>query len=399
MGLISNNIKYGVLFLIILCNSIFAQYFPVFNYLDEIIAIICIPIILYNTKKYKKISIVITILILVCSIGLIGNCIYIYQENMLAILKDIFAFCKMGIVYAALYYLKNKYNDDSNLKLSTAIAKIYVTIIFIFGIVSINKDIGMSHDLRNGVMSYKFLYSHPTFLVYAIVLILVVLMANSQSKINLFFEIEGLIVLYLSQRDKAFAFILLFILFKFLFKFGKKIKVWQIVLGLIGMLYISYDKIIDYLNYSWSPRWALYTNGFKIMLDTFPVGSGFATFGSSLSGEYYSLIYYLYDMYGKIGVSPNDYVDLGDAQWPYYYAQFGLIGTLMFISMLYIMFTNTRKLYKYSKIKLKASYLLIGYIIIASVVENVFTNESGVTAIVILLLFLGRNNCEEKFNT
>lgn len=395
MKLNLSNIKYALLFIIILCSNIITQYFSIFNYLDETITIICIPIIFYNTIKYKRIPRIITIAILVCIIGLIGNIIYGYQVKIIAILKDLFAFLKMIIVYTALYYSKDRYSNDKNIILSTVIAKIYITIIFIFGIISLKKDIGMSHDLRNGIMSYKFLYSHPTFLAYSVVLMLVVLLANSKGKISLFYEIEGLIILYLTQRDKGFAFIVMFVLVVFLFRFVKKIRIWQIILAFTGMLYISYDKIIDYLNFSWSPRWALYTNGFRIMKDIFPFGSGFATFSSTLSGEYYSLVYYLYDMYGKAGVSPNDYINLGDAQWPYYYAQFGIIGTLLFVIILYIIITNNAKLYGYSKIKLKASYLLIGYMLLSSLVENVFTNESGVTAIVVLLLFLGEKNFGE----
>lgn len=390
------NIEYGLLFILILCNNIFAQYIPVFNYLDECIAILCSIIIIYNIMKYKKIPKMIILMILICFIGLSGNIIYNYQEEKIAILKEILAFSKIIIVFVAIYYYKKNF-CNKNLSLSIIISKIYITIIFICGIVSLKNDIGLSYDLRNGILSYKFFYSHPTYLVYAIILMLVVLVANCKmSKANLFFQIEGLIVLFLTQRDKAFGFIVLYICVMLLINFPQKMKLWHIIMAFCGMLYISYDKILDYLNYSWSPRWALYMNGLKIMKDTFPFGSGFATFASSLSGEYYSLVYNLYDMSGRPGVSPDNYINLGDAQWPYYYAQFGILGLLIFIYILYSILKKTKELYSSSKMKLKALYLLLGYLFIASLVENVFTNESGVTAIVVLLLFLGPNNCEKN---
>jgi hypothetical protein len=37
----------------------------------------------------------------------------------------------------------------------------------------------------------------------------------------------------------------------------------------------------------------------------------------------------------------------------------------------------------------KAVYLIAGYLMVASLVETVFTNESGVTAMIIMLVFLG----------
>lgn len=44
---------------------------------------------------------------------------------------------------------------------------------------------------------------------------------------------------------------------------------------------------------------------------------------------------------------------------------------------------------------LKSAYLLMGYMVIGSLVEAVFTNESGVTSIVVLLLYL---NCSNEYS-
>lgn len=41
---------------------------------------------------------------------------------------------------------------------------------------------------------------------------------------------------------------------------------------------------------------------------------------------------------------------------------------------------------------LKSAYLLMGYIVVGSLVEAVFTNETGVTSIVVLLLYLNCSN-------
>ena len=132
------------------------------------------------------------------------------------------------------------------------------------------------------------------------------------------------------------------------------------------------------------------------MKKCFPIGSGFGTFASSISGEYYSSLYYTYGFYGKEDVSELDYSALGDTQWPYYYAQFGFFGLIAFVVILVLLYRMILKSYLFSDNKRKGAYLMLGYMVMASIVENVFTNESGVTAVVVLFLFLGKRVLESE---
>ena len=85
----------------------------------------------------------------------------------------------------------------------------------------------------------------------------------------------------------------------------------------------------------------------------------------------------------------ENFVDLGDAGFPYYYACFGIFGFLLFVWLLKIVFSTALAFYKGQYRKYVAAVLLISYIIVALPFESVLTNESGVTVMVILFVYLG----------
>ena len=389
-------IFYGLFFVIILTSNIISKYIGGINSIDETIAIFCLIYIFFHLNEVIRIKacnkILVLTLIIVC-IGLVGNYLFNLQSNSEAIVKDIVAFAKMPIVACALISRKENthLNDDIVFQSVQLVTKVFVIVVGILGIISLFKNIGMSWDYRNGIMSYTFLYTHPTFLTYALVVTSVILIANpNNSKYN-FILLLNIFALVITMRNKAFAYVAFFIVVVYIipfFKF-KKIKLRYFILPLVVVLIISKNKISEYMNYSWSPREALYVNGLDLMKRSFPWGSGFATFASQLSGEYYANTYHIYNMDWRPGTSMENFVDLGDAGFPYYYACFGIFGFLLFVWLLKIVFSTALAFYKGQYRKYVAAVLLISYIIVALPFESTLTNESGVTVMVILFVYLG----------
>lgn len=101
-------------------------------------------------------------------------------------------------------------------------------------------------------------------------------------------------------------------------------------------------------------------NGLQLALRVFPGGSGFATFNSFLSGEYYSKAYYLFGLEQKPGLNPIDYIDIGDAQLPYYYTQFGFIGFILFVFLLYLLVKKVKKIISRKNDGIKECLLIDG---------------------------------------
>ena len=393
-------IAYGLIFIFILLNTIFEQYIPAFGYLDESAAIISMLYIFIHIKwvsHFTTTRYILLLLLITIATGIIGNVIWGYQESVIAVLKDILAYVKTPIIACALIVRKGitKKNDDQALDVAYALSKCFVTVTFVFGMISLTKDIGMSYDFRRGIFSFKFLFSHPTFLASSLVLASATLAAYDRAsfKSKLFFYIETVITLILTMRDKAIAYAVLFAILVFFIPNLRRVRKMTILLAstiaLVIAYFISRSKVQEYLTWSWSPRAALYTNGISVLKNCFPIGSGFATFASSISGEYYSKLYYLFGMNMKPGVGPGDYVDLGDAGMAYYIAQFGILGLILFIAVLTLIFKEALFIYRNQNGKVKATILILGYIIVSILFENVLTNESGATSMIVLMIYLG----------
>lgn len=393
-------IIYGLIFIVLLLNTIFVQYISLLRYLDEIAAILSVVYIfkhLNGVKYYKSVKCILLFLLITIITGVFGNVIWEYQESVVAILKDILAYIKAPIIACALIMRKGitKKNDGQALDAAYDISVCFVSVTFLFGMVSLIKDIGMSYDFRRGIYSYKFLYTHPTFLASSLVLASAVLVAYDKAsfKSKLVYYIETVLTLILTMRDKAIAYAVLFIVLVFLLPSLRKVQKTTILIASIIAFVIAYlisrSKIQEYLAFSWSPRTSLYTNGITVLRECFPIGSGFATFASSISGEYYSKLYYIFGMNMKPGVGPEDYIDLGDAGMAYYIAQFGIIGLILFIIVLALIFKEVSHIYRNQNGKVKASILIFCYIVISIFFENVLTNESGATVMMVLLIYLG----------
>ena len=398
MKISKRKLLYGSLFILILYVNILSQYIHFLGYLDEIIAIASILYVVTHLRKIdKELLAILAIIGLMTAIALVGNVVFRYQDYSIAILKDILAFYKFPMTFMAFYiWSRNKDLNDAH-DIAVKISIISTIVMFIGCVISLFTDIGLSYGVRYGFRTYKFLYSHPTYLVYALVLISVVLVSDQEKRIrkNKKYYILHFMVLFcivFSFRDKGFGYVALFFVLMVLLPRRKKVRIrYFVIAGIIAFL-ISYQKLLEYKLWSWSPRSALYMNGRQLALKVFPGGSGFATFNSFLSGEYYSKAYYLFGLERKPGLSPIDYVDAGDAQLPYYYTQFGFIGFILFVFALYLLVKKVKKVYQGRTMVLKSAYLLMGYMVVGSLVEAVFTNETGVTSIVVLLMYLNCSN-------
>lgn len=386
----TNDLLRDAFLILILTNNIINTYIPFFSYFDELIELVCIIFVIKNYRniawKEKKI---IGMLIAIVLIGFFGTIRNSYQSNAVAIIKDIFLVLKFPIIMVALIIRTGNRGGNINSKHIIYIINVYTFVLFVFGIISLFKDIGMSqnYDIRYGIAPFQFLYNHPTFLAYSLVFMSIVLIGNiSDYKKHISTQLAILFLLILTMRDKAFAYVTLYILLVFIIPNGKKIRPIYFVIAGIAAFLISFHKIKEYASFSWSPRYQMYYTMIQLIKDNFPLGSGLASFGSNLSGEYYSKLYYIYGVAQKMG--PDNYTAFNDSQWPYYFGQFGFWGGILFFVVLWFLFKECRNLINNKKI-IKPLYLMFGYILISTIVETFFCNESGATIGFSVLMFGG----------
>lgn len=106
-----------------------------------------------------------------------------------------------------------------NSKKIISTAKIIITVIFVFGIVNLLVNTGIADEVRYGLRSYKFIYSHYTYLVYNEVLLYSIL--ATEDKRNAVFKIMSLLSIAATFRTKGFITIA-FILAYYLLNFAKR---------------------------------------------------------------------------------------------------------------------------------------------------------------------------------
>lgn len=73
-----------------------------------------------------------------------------------------------------------------------------------------------------------------------------------------------------------------------------------------------------------------YKASIQILEDYFPFGSGLGTFATNAAAEYYSPLYYKYNLSDVWGLSPNFNVFMADAYYPTL-AEYGIVGVFLFL--------------------------------------------------------------------
>ena len=384
----------------IVFQNLLGRFQSYWSYLDEFITIFIVifsGIALLNKKRRPSLfnieKLIIIMYFCFIGIGLISTKINEIQPVAIARYKDILAISKFVVMYIGGLILSNDINKELLLSKLAKKSRIYITIIFICGILEELVGIGMSGEIRYGIKCYKFMFSHPTYLVSAMGMLFSVILANKdKKKYDKFIIFEALFVILITVRNKGFTLILAYIIIGLILKYKESIKISHLLLILIVGFIMSSEKIKEVFYYGLTAaRPALYIVGLKIARDYFPLGSGFGSFSSSISGEYYSPIYSQYGINNVMGLMENSYGYIGDTFWPYIYGQFGIIGFMFFVVILVCIYISIKQRYFYSYDKKVAAFTIFAYIIIASGAESIFTDSIVTYMFLIMSVYLGKN--------
>ncbi|MCC2844792.1 MULTISPECIES: hypothetical protein [Clostridium] len=389
-----------ILFIFLVTENIIERFIPSISWFDEVITIILFILTIINFVKYpiqKKSYLRIYIyLIFLIIIGLAGNYIYDIQKSPIAIIKDIVALLKFFIVYIyAERYISLK-KSQKIIKKILKFVRIYLIFLMIFAIINQFTNIGMDSGYRGVIKTYMFMYSHSTFMVASVIAVSSILIGDGIKK-NWLYLCMATIILCFSMRAKAFIYIITvsilyivvngkyhFINHHSIKKTSNRLLKTGVLIAVVGLI-INRDKITAYWDWGlMAARPALYIVGFKIMFDYFPLGSGFGTFGSSISGEFYSSLYYKYGIQNTSGLIKSEgYKYMADTYWPYIIAQYGLVGMILYMLGLYEILKLIIQDTKSDTDCFIASISLFIYLIISCFVESGFTNAS-----IILIAFV-----------
>lgn len=387
------------LFVFCLILDIISSHVPMGNYIDEMVSLLALVgqiVFLLREKKVSKSEFVFILCILgMVVLGIVSDIYWNYFLGIGVIIKDIVGIFKFFICFAFFNRVVKEY-DLTRKNDVVLISKFLILCFFLFGFLSLFVDIGMGDSVRFGLRSYKFMYSFYNVLVFNTLILLAVLMTSTRA--NLVYYLMGFSVLILTLRTKALIVIVLVAVFKLMDKkkelvkkgIAKKLKF--IIPIVIVVSFIVKDKIalyVDFGRYNSIRIGALFT-GIEIAGDCFPLGSGFGTYGTSLSYMNGSKVYQLYNEINyNLMMDPRfGFASMSDTYWPAIYAQLGFFGFLLFIYCLYCCFRYVMRA-SFSKLQNRQACMVIMiYMLVISMTEAVYINETGVTAAIIIAIIL-----------
>ena len=400
------NIRYIFFILciyILVFQNLLQKYISIFQYFDELLALLIFPILILKLlKKNKKnhiklneISIKIIFLsIALFIIGILSNVNSKIQPLNIAIQDALLVF-KFIFAYLVSYYLFTYEFIENNKK---SIHKHIIFLIYIFFLCTIVNYVFniWPGDFRFGIMSNKIFYGSPTYLAaVSIFLLSMYILTNVTNKIQPLEIIMIIIVLLSTLRFKAIgAAIMIIVMSIYIYRSKKRLSLSKIAILGIFLIMISWDQIsFYYLSHDDVARNILTSKSMEIAKDYFPLGTGFGTYGSYISGVYYSSLYYKYDLYKIWGISKNNTSFLSDTFWPMIIGQFGLIGTIIYAMILGLIYKNIQKCFDKNNINLYISKMIcIAYLLISSTSESAFVNPISIPLALIIGIQIKNSN-------
>lgn len=340
---------YAVFFTVFLFQDPLSSIYSGFDFLDEITAILLgfyyFVYIFRNKAPKNDLKTWICVLSLIV-IGFLGNAYSGVQNNLLYQLFDAFNIFKflLAILGGCIFFERVK-DKDLIIHYLAVIAKITVLISTIFMIYNLFEDIGMHTDFRYGIRTFNFIFTRVGDFYEVCILWLIILtgeMYYRRTKNNYLFIALVLLNMCSTLRTRAIAFAVFFIIlyFAMIVMKNKKFKIWYIPPLSVAIYFIARDQFAFYFTGD-RARNILLRYGIITAQNYFPIGSGFATYGTAMAQRSYSQLYHEYNFSQYWGLSTDFGGFLTDNYWPAIMAQFGFFGMII---MAILLFFATRKM-------------------------------------------------------
>lgn len=382
-------------------NVVLTRYVsPYFSYIEDgmILVLICIFIVncikkrgKIRLEKHEKIIIISYFFIYI--LGILGNIISGFQSNIFAIMVDMLSWTKFFIGYIGLVNIIKKERAERLYVYLLNLAKFVVIIGLVLEILNLTTSLELAQKTyaKFGIKAFS-LFGHPAFAssIFAGFTALFLL----EPKKNKLWIILSLILVAATLRSKSFAFVCL-IIYSVLF-LRKNINALKILSAIVLIVVVGWSQIQNYfLNINGSRARVLNTS-VQIANDYFPIGTGFATFGTMISGQYYSEAYNEYGLNDRWGFREDAYSFVADGGWATMIGQFGYIGTMLFVVMLICLLLSIKRRSNGKNTQLLPYIALIGYLLISSTNEAAFNSNYAVLYAIILAVLVKKQQIRRE---
>ena len=283
-------------------------------------------------------------------IGIIGNVIFEVQKDLKPILTDVGNTFKVFVVYiGAEKLLYEQANKKKIIHCLAFIMKIFVLITFCFMLLHELHFVSMGDDMRYGLNSFEFINNGAgqlSFMFYSVILILTLELQYHKTKKLSVFIFMALIVWISTLRSRAFMYVAIYLFLYFtVIKRQEKIRLSfkNFIIGVGIVILFAMDQFETYFSNTSTARSNLLRYGLYTMKRFFPLGSGFATYGTDAAATYYSKLYVEYGFNYVYGLSRDRSMFAHDTYWPAIMAQFGFVGLICMIVLVIIMCSDMLK--------------------------------------------------------
>ena len=372
---------------------VFGEIFAQINYADETLGIISGVYLIYlliASKLQKKDFIITLLMILTIIVGIIGNLYSNLVNSKFVIAVDIIAEFKVLLVFFAFKYFVNEETRDGTVKLLYEIAKIFIIVAFIFGILTIFVNTGMYTSKRYGLPSYKFIFpmEFQFFIVELLALYIMLEHKNIFKNTNIKpYVLMSIISMILITKGPQLIFAFVFCVLIYYFRKNNKIKLKVLIPIIIIGSMLGWFQIKTYLLNENAPRYLFFKYSFVTADNYFPIGSGFSTFGSDMAARNYSQLYYKYGFSKLFGMNPTDSSFMSDTFWPMAIGQFGWIFGLIYIGI-YIYIFKFFSTGQYSSNIKAYLYAMTLQFYIHAIGSAILSSSAGVLGFIILGLIV-----------
>ena len=385
-GITVLELLYIILIYLLIFQNFLQNYIHILQYLDEFIAMIGIGTGILSLKKnnykIKKMNLIIlSYLTLITIIGFYSVFRYKYQKLIYSTVDWIIIMKFFSTFFLGQTVFKN-INKSKKIN-----ANIKIITIFLFLLTIANYVFNLyDGEIRYGIKANRLFFEHQTYLAAACIALLANFIFFSQ-KINKIYIYMLIFIIISTIRLKAIGgAIASIIILLYVSKTNKKITLSKLgVIALICIL-VAYNQIYYYfIGSDEFARGALTTKSIEIANDYFPIGTGFGTYGSFISGENYSPVYSIYGLNNIFGLKKGEASFLSDTFWPMILGQFGYLGTLCYIICLIVIFKKIQLNYNVENKQIYIAQLIcFSYLIISSTSESSFSNPIAIPLAMII---------------
>ena len=329
-------ILFLILFYVFLFNEPLTEYISVIGYADELLAVLAIPIFCWQRLLRKKdlggtgSAVYIAGFL---AIAFLGSLVYQYQDFWTVALTDALLCVKFWLCIYSSRVLLSGFRIS---RFSRAIfwhVKLVIWVFVILTVLNYLRGLFPYNDYRFGIMSNRLFYGHPASFASCCSFLMLILLGIKPHIRNMSFYFVVLLgIMCTTLRTRALAAVCLFCALYFLVIVQKKKFSLSSLLPMVPVILLIGWSKIEYFFISMadaSARAQLLFKSFAVANDHFPFGAGLATYGSYLSAEHYSPLYYTYGLNNIFGLGENG-AFICDSFWPMVLGQTGYFGLIFY---------------------------------------------------------------------